>query len=73
MKVVYEFMRKLILAMAVLIVVGSNVRAAAPANDRLSNRIILTGSNVTVAGSNAGATKESGEPNHGGNPGGSSV
>jgi hypothetical protein len=66
-------MRKLILAMAVLIVVALNVRAAVPANDRFSNRIILTGTNVTVTGSNVGATKEGGEPDHAGNAGGSSV
>src|SRR5262245_49977102 len=46
---------------------------AAPANDRFSNRIVITGTNVTVMGSNASATKESGEPNHAGNVGGSSV
>ena len=47
--------------------------AAAPANDRFSNRITLTGTNVTVPGSNAGATKETDEPDHAGNAGGSSV
>lgn len=49
------------------------ILAAAPANDRFSNRITLTGTNVTVAASNAGATKETGEPDHSGNAGGSSV
>ncbi len=46
---------------------------AAPANDRFSNRIVITGTNVTVMGSNVAATKEGGEPNHAGNVGGSSV
>ena len=48
-------------------------RGAAPANDRFSNRIVIPGTNTTVMGSNAAATKESGEPNHAGNLGGSSV
>src|SRR5262245_56371191 len=47
--------------------------AAAPANDRFSNRIVINGTNVTVMGSNMSATKEAGEPNHAGNVGGSSV
>jgi hypothetical protein len=46
---------------------------AAPANDRFSNRIVITGTNVTVVGSNVAATKESGEPDHAANAGGSSV
>src|SRR6266511_5607662 len=46
---------------------------AAPANDRFSNRIVITGTNVTVMGSNVAETKEGGEPNHAGNVGGSSV
>ncbi len=46
---------------------------AAPANDRFSNRIAITSTNIIVMGSNVAATKESGEPNHAGNLGGSSV
>ena len=46
---------------------------AAPGNDRFSNRTAINSTNITVTGSNASATKESGEPNHAGNPGGSSV
>jgi len=45
----------------------------APANDDFSKRHRLTGSRITTAASNAGATKEPGEPDHLGNPGGSSV
>ena len=44
-----------------------------PLNDNFSNRATLSGSGGTVAGSNVGATKETGEPNHAGNSGGSSV
>ncbi len=45
----------------------------APKNDDFVNRIKLFGSRISVATSNAGATKQSGEPDHLGNPGGSSV
>ena len=45
----------------------------APANDDFENRVKLSGSRLSTAASNAGATKQSGEPNHLGNPGGSSV
>jgi hypothetical protein len=45
----------------------------APPNDDFVNRIKLTGSRISTNASNAGATKELGEPNHLGNPGGSSV
>jgi len=47
--------------------------AQTPANDQFSNRIGLSGTNITVTGSNKKATKETGEPNHAGNPGGASV
>jgi subtilisin family serine protease len=45
----------------------------APGNDNFANRITLSGSNPTATGSNVGASKESGEPNHAGNSGGRSV
>lgn len=45
----------------------------APKNDDFVNRIKLSGSRVVISASNAGATKQSGEPDHLGNPGGSSV
>jgi len=44
-----------------------------PANDNFANAQVVSGPSGFVSGSNAGATKEPGEPNHGGNPGGSSV
>jgi hypothetical protein len=47
--------------------------AAPPANDNFANAITLTGTDTFVASSNASATKQIGEPNHAGNPGGSSV
>jgi len=44
-----------------------------PANDMLTNASVITGTAATVTGSNVGATKEAGEPNHAGNQGGMSV
>ncbi|HZL78216.1 MAG TPA: hypothetical protein VFC17_05135, partial [Candidatus Limnocylindrales bacterium] len=37
--------------------------AAPPPNDDFANRGVLTGTNVTVVGSNVGATREADEPN----------
>lgn len=45
----------------------------APANDNFANAQELTGANATANGTNNGATKENGEPNHAGNVGGKSV
>jgi len=47
--------------------------AQAPANDNFASAEQLTGIRVSVTRSNAQATKETGEPNHTGNPGGKSV
>jgi len=44
-----------------------------PPNDSFANRITLTGPSITLTASNKGATKEAGEPNHGGNIGGKSI
>jgi hypothetical protein len=44
-----------------------------PPNDKFANRITISGSSSTIAGTNSGASKEPGEPNHAGDPGGSSV
>ena len=44
-----------------------------PANDNFAARQALTGSSGQVTAINANATKEGGEPNHAGNPGGKSV
>jgi hypothetical protein len=54
---------------------NSGFRAAGgPANDLFANRTTITGKTATVTGSNVGATKETGEPNHAGWPsGGKSV
>ena len=54
---------------AVNFIVGGN----APSNDNFANAIPIVGASATVTGSNVGATKEAGEPDHGGNPGGSSA
>jgi hypothetical protein len=46
-----------------------------PPNDNFANAtaIVLQGNSITLKGHNTNATKEPGEPNHGDNPGGSSV
>jgi hypothetical protein len=50
-----------------------NAASNAPANDNFANRLVLSGTSITVTGTNVNATKEAGEPNHGGNAGGKSV
>ncbi len=47
--------------------------AAIPANDAFANRIALGGNSGSTSGTNLLATKETGEPDHAGNPGGHSV
>jgi len=42
-------------------------------NDNFADAQIISGNSSSVTGSNVGATKEVGEPNHGGNAGGKSV
>jgi hypothetical protein len=44
-----------------------------PPNDDFTNRIPISGSSATVSGTNSGASKEPGEPDHAGQPGGTSV
>jgi hypothetical protein len=46
---------------------------AAVSNDNFANATIISGTSITTTGTNTGATKEAGEPNHGGNAGGKSV
>lgn len=46
---------------------------APPANDNFASATTLTGSTTTASGTNVNATKEVGEPNHGGDAGGKSV
>jgi hypothetical protein len=48
-------------------------RSSGPANNNFANRASISGTTATVTGTNVGATKESGEPNHAGNTGGKSV
>ena len=42
-------------------------------NDMFANAITISGTSGQATGSNVGATKESGEPNHAGNSGGASI
>src|SRR5438132_9748728 len=44
-----------------------------PANDNFADAQGLSGSSASVSGTSVGATREAGEPNHAGNPGGHSV
>jgi hypothetical protein len=44
-----------------------------PANDNFASAQVLNGANASAWASTTGATKEPGEPNHGGNSGGASV
>src|SRR6267378_7953283 len=60
-----------VLAPALLLV--SEPGRAQPSNDAFANGQSLSGSTGSVTGSNVGATKETGEPNHAGDPGGHSV
>lgn len=45
----------------------------APANDDFANAKVISGQRIQLVVSNYGASKEPGEPDHDGNPGGSSV
>jgi thiol-disulfide isomerase/thioredoxin len=53
--------------------ITSGQTASPPINDNFADAIRLTGTSVKTTGSNVGGTKEAGEPNHAGNPGGNSV
>jgi len=44
-----------------------------PANNSFAGAQVITGNSGNVTGSNVGASKETGEPNHGGNAGGASI
>lgn len=50
-----------------------SIRSSRPSNNNFADRLALTGASATVTGTNVGATKEPGEPNHAGNAGGASV
>src|SRR5262245_40950878 len=56
-----------------LLMTNNAVAQVRPANDNFANAIQLVGTNLTAHGSNVNATKERGEPNHAGQPGGKSV
>ena len=60
-------------AIAVLLLIVLPGAKSAPANDAFTNSFVLSGMTNFVLGSNVGATRESGEPEHAGNTGGSSV
>jgi Calcineurin-like phosphoesterase len=63
-------------ALAIALVGASTIdakSAAAPANDMFASAQVVTGASGTASGSNTGATKEAGEPNHAGNSGGASI
>lgn len=57
--------------LVVLLPLGGS--AAAPLNNNLANATLLSGPSVVTNGSNAAATKETGEPWHAGDAGGRSV
>jgi hypothetical protein len=65
--------RGFVLPVTALIGLGVSLSQAQPANDMFANRIVITGTNIVVSGSSVGATRETGEPYHGGNSGGASV
>lgn len=53
--------------------VGTMSNLAPPANDNFANAITISGCCPNSTGTTIEATKEAGEPNHGGDPGGHSV
>jgi hypothetical protein len=55
------------------VVLNWNEVTGPPVNDSFSSAIVLAGSSGSTNGTNINATKQSGEPNHAGNPGGSSI
>ena len=56
-----------------LTTIDAGLRFPIPANDAFANAQTVTGGTGTATGTNTGASKESGEPNHGGNTGGRSI
>lgn len=55
------------------VVLNWNEVTGPPVNDSFNNAIALAGSTGSTTGTNINATKQSGEPNHAGNTGGSSI
>ena len=65
--------RRFALPITIFIGLGASYSQGQPANDMFANRTLISGTNVLVTGSNAGATREAGEPYHAGMNGGASV
>jgi hypothetical protein len=61
------------LALVLAILLAPAAATAAPSNDDFANPRLLEGDELETSGLNFGATKEAGEPNHAGDPGGASV
>src|ERR1043165_3640745 len=61
------------LGVAMALVLGAVAAQGQPANNNFANAIPLSGLSVATTGSNLGANKEVGEPNHGFSSGGASV
>lgn len=69
-------MRTFLVLAAVLLALPSTALAAAPANDDFANATDLSGFDPaagSISGTNVASSKEVGEPDHAGNPGGRSV
>jgi hypothetical protein len=54
-------------------VCATTALGAGPANDMFASAQVISGATGSTTGSNVGATKETGEPNHAGNAGGASI
>src|SRR5215472_12529215 len=70
---VSAFFRSGLMVVVMLGVVLPAPGQPAPTNDMFAAATLISGTNVVVTGNNINATKEPGEPNHAGNPGGKSV
>jgi thiol-disulfide isomerase/thioredoxin len=66
-------LRRFVLPAMTVLGLGASVSQGQPANDMFANRRVISGTNIVVTGSNVGATKETGEPDHAGEPGSTSV
>ena len=73
MNIRLTLLRGIALPVATLAGLGASFSHGQPANDMFANRIVVTGTNITVNASNVGATRETGEPYHAGATGGASV
>jgi subtilisin family serine protease len=58
---------------SIALAVSMVIPPPAPANDLFANRAAITGASTSATGTNVGATKETGEPDHAANSGGKSV